>query len=275
MRKKIVASLLLMMFGMGSATVDAGLFNWNWSQNSDCCEPCDPCDPCQSNKWAITQVGIAFEDRQNFADFYLYANQLIKDNWFWEVRLLGIRSFIVTAPPTLLAPALPISVKDERNQNGIGTVAILGYVWKLNSKVSIMPFFRFQAYQNATGAYKDKFHNKINTWSLFYFGGLRLNMKVTDDFGIYAQYFGGYERTMYKTKGFFATNGKHFHVNQLQGTFEFGCPYKFCKSWYATPYIQLVVTDNNPGKKALGDPLKATGLTTFFVTWAMRLGYEF
>lgn len=295
MRKKLM-SLFLLMFSASTAGLSA-----QCCPPPECCTQPDCCfvDDC-SKPWTFkTQVGLALEERPAFVDCYLFVNQLINGHWFYELRAVGIYNLIVNNPPVTVHPAPPHPiVKDERNQWGYGGVAILGYVFDITDKVSFMPYFRFQAFANGSTTYRDKFHNAIDTASYFYLFGGKLNMKVTDAFSMYVTYFGGPFRANFKGKGYFADTDfvnsdsspsassthprKHVHFDGLFGTLEFGFPYTFdvclCNwksTWCVTPYIQFIISDNNPAYPLTQKPYSLSRLTSSNVLYAFRVASQF
>lgn len=254
---------------------------------------------CKPEPWAVNQIGLSLEQRFSFADGFLYVNQLIKKHWFYEFRLVGIYNWIVNNPPkeSLDPPPHPLA-KDERNQWGWGGVGIFGYVFDVCDNVTVMPFFRIQAFKNASFSYKDKFHNRVDAKSIYYFGGLRLNMKVNDVFSMYTQYFGGYFRANFHGKRYFAKTSpavvpaaepplrprKHAHINGLSGVLEIGFPYKLkcnfspcCKesTWLVAPYFQFIVHDNNIDYVYTVAPYSLNPLTTSSILFGVKMGREF
>lgn len=288
-----ILSLLLVM-----TTSTATLAAYCCPQEPDYCfqpEPnfCYEQDDCCPKKWKfVNQIGLTFEERPSYADLYLFWNQTINDHWFYELRLYGIRNFIVNNPPTgTTAPVPHPTVNDERNQWGWAAVGIAGYIFEITEKVKFMPFFRYEYRENAAFTYKDKFGNKVDSTTYNYFLGGKLSMTVTDIFGIYAQYYGGYSRNNFTGSGYFATTSpavlptptvplppsRHAHYNGLSGTLEFGAPYKFgCKKeWIVTPYIQFIVSDNNIRYLYTVKPYSLNPLTTSNVVYAVKLAREF
>lgn len=266
-------------------------------QESDCCSIQNDCCAPPPKRF-VSQLGVALEERPNFNDVFLVFNQTIDKHWFYELRLVGFYNLIVNNPPTgTTDPAPHPIVKDERNQWGIGCVAIAGYIFDLTEKVSFMPFLRYECKTNAAFTYRDKFHNQVNSNTNVYYLGGRITMKVTDDFRMYFQYFGGYFRNTFHGKGFFAETSpavvppavppkrprKHVHFQGLTGTFELGFPYKFSfcndwcigKTWVLTPYIQFVISDNNISYINTVRPYSLNPLTTSNVVYAFRICTEF
>lgn len=250
-------------------------------------------EECLPKKWKfVSQVGFSLEERTSFADMFIYLNQIINDHWFYELRLYGIRNFIVNNPPTgTIQPVPHPTVNDERNQWGWAAVGIAGYMFDITDKVKFMPFFRYEFRENAVFTYRDKFGNKVNSTSNNYFIGARLSMSVNDVFSYYVQYFGGYCRNNFKGSGYFATTSplvlppptvplspsKNAHYNSLAGIFELGAPYKFGKNkeWVVIPFLQLLISDNNIRYLYTVKPYSLNPLTTSTLVYGVKFGREF
>lgn len=225
---------------------------------------------CKPNK--STQVGITFEERAAYVDSYLFLNQLINDKFFYELRAYYIHNLIVTSPPSTAKP-LP-SVTDEKNVDGTGAAAILGYNFRINPKVTLMPFIRLQALSNTVSAYRDSFGNKINSYNYTGYLGLKLNMDINDVFGMYAQYYGGYQRSILVGEGFFE-KAHSPRINAYVSNLEFWFPYKINSSWIFIPSLQFFIAANNPNHAALSRPINNNGLTTSGPIYVIRLAYKF
>lgn len=252
--------------------------------------------PKKPEKWAVSQIGFAFEERPNYANAYLFTNQLINKHWYYELRTYGIYNWIVNNPPKDRIDPLPLA-RDEKNQWGWGGVAIFGHVFDLCDKVTFMPFFRLQAQKNASYTYRDKFHNRVDSRTLYYLIGGKLSMGITDFLLMYAQYYGGYFRANFTGKGYFSKTPpavlqkdkpaphpmKHAHINGLAGTMEFGARYKMkCRdscgdesTWILTPYLQFSVLDNNIDYRYTVPPYSLNPLTTSNIVFAFKVGREF
>lgn len=247
-------------------------------------------DGCNQPKKIVSQLGLAFEERPNYADLYLFWNQTINSHWFYELRAYGVYNFIVNAPPTgTNAPVPHPIVSDEKNQWGWAGVAIAGYVFDITDAAKFMPFLRYENKAQMAFTYNDKYHNRVNSYTNNYFIGGKLSMKVNPVFGIYAQYYGGYSCTSFVGKGYFAETSpavlpppsspisptKHPHFQGLSGTFELGAPYRIDTSWIVTPYIQLVVSKNHVSYEYTVKPYSLSPLTSSNVVWAIKVAKEF
>lgn len=223
----------------------------------------------QPSKFAVSQCGLSFEEHETDVRFYLFWNQVIKNHYFYELRAWGGRNFVSSAS------LADVPESKIRNQYLYGFSGLLGYIFNINSRVFLLPFFRFDAFRNQVSAYKDSLGNAENTISYTTFLALKIHMTVNDVFSIYGIYYGGYSRTNLYGKGVFATPGKKAHINALVSIFELGSTYFINSSWFATPYIQFQITDNNPNHAASGSPHHISSLTTARVIWAIRCGYTF
>lgn len=234
-------------------------------------ENCDDCCATTQRK-RTREIGMAVEEHQAYIIFFPFWNQLLDNGFFYELRVVGGRDFIVNNPP---ATVPPISVKKEKSQYIVGGVGIFGVLFPINDRVSVLPFIRLQAYTNQAGFYKDSLGNEIHSESYTGYLGLRMNLKVNDVLLMYGNFFAGYRRTNLHAKGIFNSHGKNPHINSLVSTFEFGCPYNIMPCWFVTPYLQFNVSDNNPNNLALNGPIRSTGLTTIDIDWGLRMGYKF
>lgn len=231
------------------------------------------CEPEKSVKSFVNHVGFAFEERPFNLNVYAFFNQLIHNQFFYELRAYYFHDFISTNPP-LQNPPIPVS--QERNQDGCGALVILGHVLHLGSKVEIMPFTRWQLYYNAFFTYRDHLGNRIDSLSLTGYLGLKFTGQVNDALSIYAQYFGGYEWGTLFGHGIFAhVPGHKPHANALVSTIELGSPYRFCKSWVVTPILQFNIVGNNPNSTAILPPFNISKLTTSYILFAIRTAYKF
>lgn len=222
-------------------------------------------------KSIATQIGVTFEERNTYLNGYLFVNQMINKRFYWEVRTYYIYSLIVNSPPSL-AIQHP-SVRDERNLSGTGNTIILGYNIPLTCKVSLLPFLRYQYLKNTIFVYDDIFGNQIRSNTATYYLGSKIMMEVTDLFLFYANYYAGYARSILHGRGFFTSKGTPI-INSITSTFEIGGAYKIADKWTLTPYIQLVLTGNNPNHFALDFPFRHPGLTTAASVFAMKLAYK-
>lgn len=228
-----------------------------------------------STSWAQidinTQVGAAYEERNNYWNVFPFINQMIDKHFFWELRGYYIYNFITVAPPTRAIPEP--TVHDERNLSGTGGVVILGYSFPLNCKVSLMPFFRYQYLTNTNFVYDDDLGNEIRSGTSTYYLGMKLSMDVTEQFSTYVNVYAGYARGILHGHGFFRSDGTPI-INSITSTFELGIPYKVADRWTVSPYIQYVITGNNPNHAAFINPIHHPGLTTNTPVFAIRLAYK-
>lgn len=215
------------------------------------------------------QVGIAYEGRSSYADGYAFFNQLLNNTVFYELRAYYIYNYISSS--RVISGVTP---SNQDNVDGTGVVGILGYNIPLNSNVTFMPFIRLQLLTNTVSAYEDSFGNKINSVNYSALLGGKLSMKVNDVFSIYAQFYGGYQRSRLDGEGVFDTHNDP-QINALTSTLEFGLPYKITQSWSITPYMQFSTTDNNPNHAASKAPYSSSKLTSTGNVYALKLAYKF
>lgn len=218
---------------------------------------------------SIRQVGIAYEDRVNLSDFYIYFNQLLENNIFYEVRAYMVYPYQTTNPGF---PQIPSS--NEPNPLGYGALGILGYVIFLNSNVTLMPFLRLAYFDNFYLVYSNSDGSSIDTSQYMGQIGARLSLKVNNAFAVYASYYAGYQIVYLSGSGTYATSDDP-QVAGLASTMEIGMPYKMTKSWSVIPSFMYNVTVNNPNHAASTAPYNGITITPTNVAFALRLSYDF
>lgn len=222
----------------------------------------------------VSQLGIATEEHQQFANLFIFLNQYFKNHIFYELRLYGIYHYLTQNPPELSLVSKEILVSDERHPLGYGYAGILAYNFDINSNVSFMPFIRGQGIKNTGIAYKDIYGNQINSTNFIALGGGKLSMRVNTVFAVYAQMYFGYGKSILVGRGvFFST--EHPTINFFQTVIEFGSPYKITEKWSLTPYIQLITINPHPNRAALNSPYDVNSLVMRDNVYAIKLGYAF
>lgn len=259
--------------------------SFNYTQATTNCQPTPTATPCTptcapASPWAVSTFGIALEQVPTRNTNFLYWAQTIKGTFYYELRAYAILNFINASPAVPVA----VPVRDQRNVWGTGGVGIFGYIFKIPcSKATFMPFFRYEARSNNTGvAYRDTQGNRLTAWSYAYFFGAKLDMPINELFSLGVQYWGGYVRVAMKGKGYFANTvtpgfnaSNRRHANTLVGNLMFYFHYNVTKCVYVTPYLQMILSDNNPGPKAYSLPYRFPQFTTSTYLWGLRVGYKF
>lgn len=218
---------------------------------------------------SIRQIGATYEDRINMSDFYLYFNQLLENNVFYEIRLYMAYLYQTTNPGF---PQVPAS--NQPNPPGYGSVGILGYVIFLNSNVSLMPFVRLGYYDNFYMVYSNSDGSYINSSQYVGQGGARLSLKVNNAFAIYTSYYAGYQ-IIYLSGGGKYANSDNPQIAGLASCMEIGTPYRMTKSLSVTPSVFYNINANNPNYAASTLPYNAITTTLNSTTFAIRLSYDF
>jgi hypothetical protein len=240
----------------------------------------------------VNQLGLAIEERNNYANAYLYFNQIVYDNLYWEVRGNYFRNFIVTGSPKIPGnlPSGPIisaltntpvtapnpvpTPADQDNLDGVGIVGKLGWVFHPSDKVTFRPYLRFNWYKNNSTPYKDDFGNKIESDIKAYLLGAKLIMNVNNIFDIYVDYYAGIQEVNFKVAGYYTIVPSDLEIEELTSTFEIGADYKLNKCWTFIPFIQLVITANDPSFNAFWGPIQNSGLTTFTPVFGSKIAYR-
>ena len=223
---------------------------------------------------SINQIGAAVEARQNLFDAYLFLNQLLPNQIFYELRAYGIYNYLYRLPPSAPYVDSPILTGDQRHQLGYGGSGTLGYNISISPKVSILPFIRAQAITNFIEVYADILGNKISSISYGGFAGLRLSLRVTEDFAVYTQYFAGYQWTPLQGQGVYAINDRA-QIDLPVSVFEFGTPYKITERLNFTPYLQFTTAKVMPNVAAERPPFNVREFVNTNTFYAIKLGYQF
>lgn len=218
---------------------------------------------------SIRQVGISFEERPNMVDAYIFFNQLLPNNIFYEVRGYTGYNYQTNNP---FLPSLPIS--NQTLPMGYGFVGILGYVIPLNENLTLMPFMRLSYYNNFSVVYASTNGDSINSDTYMAQAGARLSMKVNKVFAMYVNYWAGYHDTYMNGTGQYASSDNPQMAGFLS-TFELGFPYRMTKSTSIIPYMQYNTTAENPNSGAMAEPYNARVFTNVNNLVGLRFSYDF
>ena len=226
------------------------------------------------NTKSISHVGPAFEEHHNYAQFFVFVNQLLTNHVYYELRAYATYHYITQAPPTAPLVTAIIPVSSERNLMGYGGAGILGYNININSNVSFMPFIRLQDLTNTLIAYSDSFGNEVTSVNYTAYLGGKLSMRVTDSFAIYTQYFAGYQKSVLSGRGLFSSTD-HPTVKALVSIFEFGAPFKLNNALSITPFLQFFTAGINSNQTSRDKRYNISLLTNPSSIYGIKLGYEF
>lgn len=217
----------------------------------------------------LSTVGASYEDRANMSDAYVFFNQLLPNNIFYELRAYAAYNYITQNPAQ---PSIPVS--DEANPMGFAGVAILGYNIDVSSRVSLLPFLWLSYMDNFVAVYRDTQGNAINSTAYNGYLGMKMSMKVTKQFAVYALYMAGYQSAQLYGQGIYS-NGSSPTINQFVSATEFGLPYRLSDAWSFTPYIRINTTSNYPNAGAEAPPYGVNSFTTSVMLLGLKLGYGF
>lgn len=215
----------------------------------------------------VRQVGFSYEDRPNMSDIYVFYNQLLANNVFYEVR--SYLAYNYKAPNPIL-PSIPLS--NNTNPPGYGFVGIVGYNIPLNENVTILPYIRLNYYYDFAAVYNNTNGDTINSNSYITQLGARLSLKVNNVFDIYANYFAGYQWVNLSGGGAYTVSDNPA-ISGFVSTLELGMPYKMTRKLSITPYVQFNVTTNNPNTAANNLPYSVNSLTNANALYAFRFSY--
>ncbi|MFN7095478.1 MAG: hypothetical protein ACK4M7_08950, partial [Burkholderiales bacterium] len=222
-----------------------------------------------TNKSTISQVGLAYEDRVNMSNGYVFFNQLLSNNLFYELRAYAGYNYITQNPLPQAA-----DITKQTNPLNYGLVGIFGYNLSFTSRVSLLPYFRLNYLYNFVAAYSDSDGNAINSTTYTGHIGAKLSLKVNELLAVYINYFAGYQTTQLNGSGLFAT-GSSPAINAFVSSLEFGLPYKINQSWSITPYLQYNINANSPNSGAMDKPYNIAPLTVNNNLYAVKLSYNF
>ncbi len=246
----------------------------------------------EKNNPFVNQLGLSIEERNDNADTYLFFNQIVYNKLYWELRGYYFRNFIVTAPPktpgnmpdgaiisattnTPVTAPVPVPTPDDQdNLDGFGFVGKLGWVFYPSDKVTFKPYLRLQWFKNNNTPYKDDFGNKIESEIKGYLLGANLTMNVNSIFDVHVDYYAGIQEVDYKVAGYYTIVPSDLEIEQLNSTLEIGADYKLNKCWIFIPYVQLIITSNDPSFNAFWGPIQNSGLTTFTPLFGTKIAYK-
>ena len=220
------------------------------------------------NSKPINQVGPAFESRQNLSAAYVFINQLLTNQIFYELRAYGAYNYVFKNAPSNIP---------NSNQNpplGYGGALLLGYNFAISTNLSFLPFIRLQALKNMVEAYRDTFGNKVDSINYAALLGGKLSRRVTDNFAVYAQYSAGFQLSKLSGSGIF-TSTDNPTINIIQSVIEFGGPFKIIKTLNLTPYIQYITLIPHPNHAARAAPYSLGQLTNVSSLFGIKLGIVF
>ena len=222
---------------------------------------------------SISQLGVAYEGHQSYSHFYAFFNKLCANQIYYELRAYFTYHYISQNPPSITIVPNTLFITDEKNPLGTGGSGILGYQFFINSKVSFMPFIRVQDLSNTMVAYEDKKGNALNSVNYTGYLGAKLSMAVNDNFAIYSQFYGGYDKTILSGRGIFNAS-KHPTFNAAITVLEFGTPYRIQGPWSITPYFQLVTVGYKLDSMAQNKIYALNPLTNSSSVFALKVGYK-
>jgi hypothetical protein len=218
----------------------------------------------------LSSVGIAFEDRTNQSSMYLFFNQLLPNNLFYEIRLYFAYTYLGRNPPLSSIPASA----EEPNPIGYGTIGILGYNIDITSSISLMPFIWVSDLVNTMSVYRDSLGNSVSSNTYNANLGLKASVKITDQFAIYGLYMAGYQSTQLYGQGVYSGISSP-DINAFISSSEFGLPYRLGGSWSFTPYVRFNSRSNYPNAGASGMPYEINSFNNSVIIYGMKLGYGF
>jgi hypothetical protein len=220
---------------------------------------------------AISQVGIAFEERPNIADTYIFYNHLSSNNVFYEIRAYAGYNYQTNFHPAF--NNLPIS--NQSLPLGYGFMGNLGYLIPLNSNVSLLPFIRLSYYNDFGIVYASTAGNSFGSNTYMAQLGARLSLKVNPVFAVYISYTGGYQDIFLNGTGGIYNGVDNPQITGYASTLEFGLPYKLTKNWSLTPSMQFNTNAIAPNPTAAGSPYNARTITFTNNVYAVKLSYDF
>lgn len=216
------------------------------------------------------QVGVAFEERPNLTAAYLFYNELLPNNLFYEVRVYAGYNYQTNNP---FVPGVPLV--QTTVPFGYGALGLLGYVIPLNDDVTLMPLVRVSAYRNFLLAYNGGNGNSIDSNTYMIQPGATLSMKVTPKFAFTVGYWLGYEYTPVYGSGIYASSEQQT-LSGLITTLQFSLPYKVSQDWSVVPYFQYntnAVGPNDAMKDV--DAYNAKNITLTNLFFGLKLNYAF
>jgi hypothetical protein len=195
----------------------------------------------------VSSTGGAVEFSPSGATFYVFFSQTLGNSIFYDARLYGKNNYRAQNP---IFPAVPVS--NENIPFGYGAALKLGYDFRPNQLIDIIPYLRFNAYNNLSVVYQDNNGNSINSETYAILPGVKIAYKVTPQFNPYVEMYGGWQQT--NLSGNFAQSTTPGSANavltQYTLTYEIGFSSKLTQNLALIPYIQYNTTQNNPDDTA-------------------------
>lgn len=221
-----------------------------------------------------TELGIAAEAQQNFADGYVFATRLFDNHVYYEVRANLILTHLdrngVRAP---LVPQIK-PIFQGQHFLGPGGVGIVGYMLPISRTLGVMPFVRVQALTNTVAAYSDRTGNEVRAVSYTEFIGLKWLMAINSSFSFYAQYFWGPQQNILSGKGLFSTPTP-LKNKAIISAIELDFPYQITPSWKIMPYLQFNMFKNHP-RLVIGEgAFNMANISGSSMIYAIKMGYRF
>jgi len=195
----------------------------------------------------ISATGGAVEFSPSGSTFYAFFTQTLANGFYYEGRLYTKNNYTAQNP---IFPSVPVSSED--NPWGYGGAVKLGYDFHPNELTDIVPYVRFNAYNNMSVVYQDTSGDSINSTTFAVLPGVKVAYKVTPQFNPYVEMYGGWQQV--NLNGDFAQSKKPGSatatVTQYTLTYEIGFSSKLTNNLALIPYMQYITTQNNPDSTA-------------------------
>lgn len=217
-------------------------------------------------------AGASYEAHETFSSTFLVVNQYFPNHFFYELRANLIQSYVTLSLSSFVnTEGLPPARGEMLT--GVGGTGIFGYVFDINQRVSIMPYIRLQDLPNTYAGYKDNQGNEIKSHNYTAFLGGKLLLGVNESFDIYAQYFLGYQHSLFSGKGIFATTTNPT-LNAWVSIMEIDFPYYITNTIRIMPYFQYISLFANPDSITRNKPYNFPNFTYTSVVCALRLEHK-
>lgn len=210
----------------------------------------------------VSSTGAAVEFTPSGSNYYTFFSQTLASGIYYEGRLYARNNYTAQNP---VFPSVPVS--NEDNPMGYGAVIKVGYDFHPTNLIDIVPYLRFNAYNNMSVVYSDTNGDNINSTTYAILPGVKVGYKVTPQFNPYVELYGGWQKV--NISGDFPQSGtpgsSSGSLNQTTLTYEIGFSSKLTKNLSLIPYMQYVTTQNSPDSTAAA-PYKDNGFNISSLT---------
>ena len=210
----------------------------------------------------VSATGGGVEFAPGGANYYLFFTQTLGNGIYYEGRIYTRDNYNAQNP---LFPSVPAS--NENNPWGYGGAIKIGYDFQPTNILDIIPYVRFNAYNDMSLVYQDTNGDYINSTTYAILPGVKVAYKVTQEFNPYVELSGGWQ--LVQLNGGFSQSASPYSatgsVTQQVINYEIGFSSKLSENISLIPYIMYITTENSPDSVASA-PYSANGFNISSLT---------